>query len=1126
MRRLIPLVVCCGLLWPSWVRAQQETAPGSMEPSPTPLAVDQPDHAPPGARSAPVEAPSKRVEEAPFSILFMLDQNGNLVPTLPGWTLKDFWELYQRAEARKQPDEPPRYLLQSMSASGTAHADYAELKISLKVWTRDARWTRVPLGLEQALLLSEPVEYKGSGECFLHVEEEGKGHVAWVRGAAEAQHELVLSVWVPLATAGEEIRLRLSAPPDTNCEVRLTVPVAKAVGQVSDGAVLSPPSTADGNTTELVAQWDGGEFELAWRGADAQPSGTKPILEARGFVEAKIDRRNVVLEARLTVQGDGRPFDRFRVVLPTGAELIPVGVPGYTVVEVADHDSAGDEVLVEVRREKALPEPMEVRLTTRQSRAAAGPGGWFELGGFEVIDAVQQWGHMAVTSAGDEHVRCSAVRGVRQIEALPEETREALQGQNVVALFEYFSQPFSVIARVVEIKTHVRVEPKYRILVDDSQARLEADLKYMVRGAQVYALDVVLPGWELDEIGPDTVAAVDAVAGDSSQRTPDVVSIPLLRPTMGEIEISLRAHQEIKPDASLLSLAVPQPQADSLSPAELTLVPAENVEVIPAPQQMVGLASQQVPLSYRVEAAKAVFAARFKVHAQEITVEASSEIVLTEGKEAVRQALTYGIAYEPLERLTLETPRSLADSGKLEVFLDGQPLSLSVPPEETASLDTSTPVRLQVGLPVPRIGTCKLEIRYSIEVEKLAPNSSVLCRVPLVMPGEGELSKNEVFVTAPKGIKVQCQSTEGPWTTLEENTGWLPRAGGAQLTAKGRASRIDLRIHQEDREATVVDRAWVQTDLAHGRRRERAVFSFTTDQEELELILPDGVDLRRVRLFVGPEDVEDRRPVKVPPTSERRVRIPLPDNSAGRLQWLEAWYVFSDPRPSPGRLWLELPRLEADVWVEQMYWELLLPRNEHVIVAPEGFTPEYEWGWTGSFWGRKPAWEQSQLEAWSGGERRGELSEPAERASRYLFSRPGHVRQLELRTADRWLIVLGVSSAILAAGLMLIYVPASRHPAVLLAVAIALAAAAVLCPGPALLASEAGSLGLTLALASGLLYRILGRGRGGALRRETSSSVLDKNSTQAQYRPLVDVQPASTETIPAEVSIPSPDSSP
>ncbi|MFH1268741.1 MAG: hypothetical protein ABIK89_23700 [Planctomycetota bacterium] len=1053
-------------------------------------------------------------------IFHMLDENGKLVPIL-GWKYEDFRALYERAETQKQPDQPPRYILQSMSASGTAKADYAELKISLKLWTRDERWTRVPLGLEQALLLSEPVEYKGGGQCFLHVEEGGKGHVAWVRGAAEGQHELALNVWVPLTTAGDETRLRLSAPPDTNSELRLTVPVAGSVGRVSEGAVLSPPSAAEGDTTELVAQWAGGEFELTWRGADTQPSGTRPILEAKGFVEAKIDQRNVVLETRLTVQGKGRPFDRFRVVLPRGAELIPGNEPGYTVVEVADRQAAEDEALVEVRREKPLPEPMEVRLTTRQSRTAAGVGGWFELGGFEVIDAVQQWGHMAVTSAGNGHVRCLAVRGVRQIEALPQETQEAFQGQNVVALFEYFSQPFSLTARVLENKTHVRVEPKYRILVDDGRARLEADLKYTVRGAQVFALEVVLPGWELDEVGPDTLVAVDAVATDPS----GVVSIPLTKPSTGEIEISLRAHQEITPDSPLLSLALPRPQVDSLSPAELTVVPEPNVELTLDPDHMVGLASQQVPLSYRAEAAEATFAALFKVHPQEITVEVSSEITLTEGKEAVRQTLTYGIAYEPLERLTFEAPRALADSGKLEVSQDGQPLSLAPPPGQAVPVDASTPIRLQVGLPAPRIGTCKLEIRYPIEVEKLSPKSSVLCRVPLVMPGEGELSKNEVFVTAPKGIKVQCLSAEGPWTMLEADTGWLPRPGGAQLAAKHRASQIDLRIHQEEHEATVVERAWVQTDLTQGARRERAVFAFTTEQKELELVLPDGVDLRWVRLFVGPENVEDRKLVEVPPTSERRLKIPLPGDSTGRLLWLEAWYVFSDPRPSPGRLWIELPRLEADVWAEQMYWELVLPRNEHLIVAPEGFTTEYVWGWTGSFWGREPALEQSQLEEWSGAEPRGELSEPSGAASRYLFSRPGHVKQLDLRTGDRWLIVLGVSSAVLAAGLLLIYVPASRHPAALLAVAVALFAGAVLFPGPALLAAEAGSLGLTLALAAGLLYRTLGRGRGGAARRETSSSVLDKNSTQTQYRPVVDVQPASTDTIPLEVLIPTPDSS-
>ena len=1122
MRRLV-LFVACHVLLACWSAggAEQDVVPASTDPGKAPS-------------QTPAEAPAEPVKEGPLPIIYMLDENGKPVPML-GWTLPEFEELRKRAEAQTQADQPPRYILLSMSATGNAKADYAELTVRFEVWTRDERWSRVPLGLEQALFLSEPLEYKGSGECFLHLDEGSKGYVAWIRGAAEQQHQLTLKVWVPLTAVGDETRLWLSLPPDTPSELTLTVPLARAVGEVSERAKLWPSSPSEGEATEFMARWTGGDLELKWHKPDTRPSGIRPVLDAEGSVVAKIDRRGVVTEANLRVRGSGGPFDRFRVSLPKGAELVPGNASGYSVTPLAGNAAPGDEPLLEVRRDKKLPEPMEVRLTVRQSREAAGRAGWFELGGFEVIDAVQQWGYVAVTAVGDRHVRCDPGRGVRQIDELPDKLEQELQEEDIVARFEYFSQPFSLTAGVLDIKTRVEVEPKYRILVDEGQVRLEADLRYTVRGEKVFALDVGLPGWQLDEVGPDNlVADVGGQGGGSG-----VVSIPLLQPSMGEIAVWIRAHRQIQPGDSSLSFVLPQPRADSLTPAEVEVVPAENVELTPKVEEIVGLARQQVALprqlSYRAEAAEAAFAADFKIHAQQIKVDVTSEIGLIQGKEGVRQTLVYEIAYEPLEKLSLEVPRSLPALEQLEVVLDGQPLEPvapaipsvgheNVPPNgRSDSSDASRPVRMQIALPAARIGECRLDIRYPIEMEELLPEGSIICPVPLVMPGEGELSSNEVFVTASQGIKVQCQSAEGPWRTSEDGSGRLERRTGLHLSADERTGRVVLRIHQEDHGATEVELAWVETCLTHNARHERAVFRFTSRQNELELILPAGADFRQMELLLGPENVEDRKSIRVQPTPEGRLVIPLPDHSVDEPQWLEAWYAFSGPRPVPGRLSMELPRLGGEVWVRRTYWELVLPQNEHVIVGPDGFTAEWQWSWSGTFFGRKPLVGQSQLEEWSGASRQTEMPKAA---SRYLFSSLETVKHCDLRTANRWLIVFVASSVVLGAGLLLIYVRASRHPALLLAVAIVVLGAAVSYPGPALLASQAASLGLALALLGGLLHRTVGRAASPAVGREPSSSVFERSSTQAQYRPPAAGDPASTQTVPAEMPIPTRDSEP
>ena len=750
-----------------------------------------------------------------------------------------------------------------------------------------------------------------------------------------------------------------------------------------------------------------------------------------------------------------------------------------------------------------------------------------------MIDAIQQRGHVALAPMGDWQVRCVPGRGVHQIEALPEEVQDEMGSEIPAAgfayLFEYFSQPFSLTARVAEISKRVRVEPEYRIYVEDEQVRLEATLRYTVRGGKAIALAVELPGWSLDDAGPDNVVSGDELPVGKS----GLLSIPLAHPSTGEIEITMRAHLQVKAGAKSLLLELPRPHADSLSPAVVAVLPADNVELTPDTEAIQGLVRQQVepqielrqgqqdPLFYRGEPEGAVFAAGFQVHAQKVAVDVTSDVVLGEGKADVRQTLAYAIAYEPLETLDLEVPTSLAGADTLELLLGGQRLAMVPLPEQGTPPAPSGAVRQRIVLPAPRIGRCELEARYSWDVEALVPDATVLCEIPLLMPTEGELSSNRLFVKAPQGIAVVLRGQD--WRASDGSAGRL-RPGDLALSAEKRVAQVSLGMHREDLVTTVVEAAWVQTYLTKDARWERAVFRLTTDQEQLELTVPEGIDFGEIEVLLGPEDVEDRNRVQVRPmTPDGRVLIPLPEDSRHRRHCLEVRYGFLDPRPAPGRLSLELPHLEGEVWVQRTYWELLLPQTEHVIVDPGGFTAECRWGWTGSFWGRKPLLEQAQLEAWSGASRPVPMPKAT---SRYLFSRLAPVTRCELRTANRWVIVLVASSIVLVAGLLLIYFPACRHPAALLLAAVVLLAAAALFPGPALLASQAAGLGLALALLGGLLHRLLGPGRGELARREASSSVFEGSSTQAQHAPPAVGKDASTDTVPAPVPLPTSESNP
>jgi hypothetical protein len=422
----------------------------------------------------------------------------------------------------------------------------------------------------------------------------------------------------------------------------------------------------------------------------------------------------------------------------------------------------------------------------------------------------------------------------------------------------------------------------------------------------------------------------------------------------------------------------------------------------------------------------------------------------------------------------------------------------------------------RVVLPEPRIGPIELVVRYWIEMEKLRPETSIVCTVPLVTPRQGELVENTVVVTAERGVVVGHQ--QGGWNVVNTDAPARQRGEVLRLASGEKRSQLVLGVSLEDRDAmgsTVVRRAWIQTWLWPNVRQDRAVFCFVGDQKSVEIVVPAGVDLDRLNLTLN------GRPADVEKTPQNSLIVPLGAEASGQQQRIELGYQILQPRGGPGRTSVELPRLGRDVWVQRMYWQLMLPTNEHVIVAPAGLVPEYRWGWTGTFWGRIPLLDQRSLEEWA---EAAPVDPTSNGTSSYLFGSLGAVRQCEFRTASRPLIVLIASGVVLVLGLVWIYVPAAHHPVTLLAASLLVLSASLLYPGPMLLLLEAAGLGVALILFAALLHRGVARRRRGMLLGETSSSILDRGSTHTvRPGPPVHAQ-ASTRTAPAAVPLSTPDS--
>ncbi len=1053
--------------------------------------------------------PPGGVQEYKPPLFLLRDKDGNLQP-VSGFTFEEFRELYELKHRLQEKSESPGHSIQRMVVSGKVAEEHVEMDVELRVLARHGK-TRVPLRLEQAVLRSE--DYEGPGKHLLHLDAETGGYVLWLDGEPEALHKLTLHVLVPLRRIGEEARLRLRTPQATISEMKLTVPMKDVEATAVEPATLVSTAPVGKDSSEIRALGVGGDLEMVWRPSGAPKPATPVIFEAESEATVRLEGPRVTTRLAIRLHDARSPLDEVVVCLPEGAQIQSTPQTGFTLEET---EPGKVRLAFPAKASEQRAEITFVRDCDPEK-----PDAWVELGGFEVAGATRHRGHVAVAALGDWHMEWESSPSVRRTDNLP----EGLRVEGLVAGFRFLGQPFSLKSRPTPKKTRVSVEPEYRLFVGATEARLEARLVYTIRGAKVSRLGLTAPGWEVEDIDPDNPVLADLLPSAESGQ----VRIPLKQPTIGRIEIALRARQPIPPGASALSLSLPRafevessgrPSVVALPPSVVVL-PEDNVELLPDEEAMAGLTRQplppqtqlprrqQAPLAYRGDSRDAVFACGFQVHEREVHVQAAGQVRIERDSIQVEQKLGYTIAYEMLGALTVRVPRPVAEAEGLQFSVDGQAVPAAPLPTGGEAEEDPGPVLMSVVLPQPRIGPCNLSVRYRLAAERLEPNQSVLRTVYLVLPNDGELTAASLSVSAGEGIEAKPRDTL--WTMTESGP---DRAGqGRRLTLTATEPPEDeilvLAVHLEDTPGvgtTIVQRGLVQTWLGASARQDRAWYRLTTSRDALELMMPEGAALAEMQVTV------DGSPIAFQVEPAGRVTVPMPSSGSPRSVVVELSYHFRAGRPARGTLDLDFPRLGRDVWVRRLYWQLVLPRNEHLMVSAPGFTREFRWGWNGLFFGRLPLWSQSELVAWVGGA--ADTGPDLKGVNCYVFSTMGSPPGAEVETVGRSLIVLIASLSALGLGLAVIYVRAFRHPVALLAVAVGLTAGAVLHPESAILLTQASAVGVVLSLLAVRLQRRL-PGRRDTRLAGAPSAGLEQDSTQTQYlRPAIGSQ-GSTQVAPA-----------
>ena len=825
-------------------------------------------------------------------------------------------------------------------------------------------------------------------------------------------------------------------------------------------------------------------------------------------IHVTVDGRGIRSDARLTVRSFGGTFDQFRVRLPTGAQLIQarpdaaraadaqyrISVESDSADTAKANDGAAQQVVVVELPEKQKG-PVVVDLATEQSGGVEKPDQEINLAGFEVVGAVRQFGDVSLTVSDDWQAQWQAGPFVRQVD--PSELDTSLQSSSPTAAFQFDRQPWSLKVQVAPRRLRLHVTPKFELECQPEEARLVAHLAYQFFGARAFELRVDLKGWEMTG---DPVEAGGMVDQDRITVTPQgTLVLPLSRAASRRVEVTLPLRRSIKRDASRLELALPVPSADSVGTGDLVVRAASNIELLPDLSNSIGLAAPPdaqlflagaddgaTELRFRTLLPSATFVADRTRRAGEISSQTSAQIELSQDTAEIDQRISYSVRFEPITELAFEIPAEFSPENQgLEIQLlsaiesddsklddRNTPLHFTVLNDASSGSGQSATHQIRATLPRSQIGKFAVRVHYHVAVQKLAA-SETEWPIPLIRPADGESKSQSATVVAPRTLSLALDDNaeDTSWKVDRSNSEsqkptCVFRAGGPELSLPLliRQGRTDLPA------STIVDRVWLQTWLANGVEQTREAFRIRTTAAEATVELPPDLPTSEIETLV------DRQPAEILSQAHGRLVVRLPPQTGSSMTETGAAAVHTlelRSRQTYRHGILQLHRftpsqIEGSMALSQVYWQIILPGDEHVIQQPAQLTSASQWQWLGSFWGNQPTKSQSDLEDWVGASRQ---VAPTESQSQYLYTGLLPISTIEVSTAPRWLVVLVVSSAVLLTVLVLIYTPRTLRLWGLAIVACALLISSISYPEAALLLGQAALLGLLLSGLSLLLRR-------------------------------------------------------
>jgi hypothetical protein len=570
-------------------------------------------------KSAPGDAATASPQSGPRvrfvgpDTYILLDAEGRPQP-MPGMSYEDFLKAWKQLNQLNDVESQPTFVIESINFDGATIGQRAELRFEAVVRTLAPGRTEIPLGLVGSILQGnatfgleqqspdtdqdpKAAPPENAVDEYLEYDADHGGFIAHLSSKADERRTIAFNLIVPLTRDGSETTLPINCPRALSSQLNLEIDSPVSEIRAANGAVLSHELSAPSQTTVRVAG-AAGLFRLTWQASGSDAPAVSSILNALGAIRVTVDGRGVRTDARLTVRSYGGTFDQFRVRLPDGAQLIQARQDSavrqdtkYRVRVEPDNSSVNDKgprgqiAVVELSEKQAGP--IVVDLATEQVSNRQDQADELNLGGFEVLGAVRQFGDVAINVASDWQARWSLGAFVRQVD--PGDLDSSLQTATPTAAFQYDRQPWSLTVRVAPRQLRVHATPRFELESLADETRLTVQLAYQVFGSRAFEFRVNLDGWEMTG---DPVESGGLVDQDRINVTPDgTLVLPLVQASTRRAEVSFSLRRPAAHDVTRLELPLPVPIADSVGTGEFVVRAAADIDLLPDLPNSTGLTS-------------------------------------------------------------------------------------------------------------------------------------------------------------------------------------------------------------------------------------------------------------------------------------------------------------------------------------------------------------------------------------------------------------------------------------------------------------------------------------------------------------------------------------------------------